>query len=158
MGNYLMEFTISLATLDDVQLLTEHRIRMWIALRPELNTQANQMATLTREWINKMFSEGRLRGFIAKTESGEIAGSGCVWIREEPPRFVGSRLLGPYLMSMFTEEPFRRKGVATLIAKKAIEWCKQQGYPVISLHASEAGAAVYERLGFERSPEMRLWL
>ena len=154
----LAEFEVCLASFDDLELLVRHRVRMWVAIRTELAAQADEMTELTRDWIRKMLLENRLIGFIAKTGGDEVAGSGCIWLREEQPRFVGSWLVEPYLMSMYTEERFRRKGVATLIVKSAIGWCKSQGYAVISLHASDAGAAVYEPLGFERSSEMRLCL
>lgn len=129
---------------------------MWVAIRPELSEQAQEMAVLTRDWVKRMLSENRLIGFIAKAESMQVAGSGCIWLREEQPRFVGSKLQAPYLMSVYTEESFRRKGVASLIVNAAVDWSKTNGYNTISLHGSEAGIPMYERFGFKPTTEMRL--
>ena len=97
-------------------------------------------------------------GFIAQTPDGKVAGSGCVWIREEQPRPTNPRQEIPYLMSVFTEKPYRRKGAARAVVAKALKWCRDQGYERIILHASDAGRPLYESLGFERTYEMRLKL
>ncbi len=152
----MVSFKVSFATESDLDLLVRHRVSMWIAIRPELGVQAQEMSALTRDWIKKMLSEGRLIGFIAKTESEQVAGSGCIWLREQQPRFSDSLLQAPYLMSMYTEEAFRRKGVASLIVQNAIEWSRSHGYSTISLHASGAGIPLYERFGFKLTTEMRL--
>ena len=68
------------------------------------------MEDLTRKWIKTKLSEGKLIGFIAKTQTGEVAGSGCIWLREDAPRPFNPLLEAPYLMSMYTEEGFRRTG------------------------------------------------
>jgi GNAT superfamily N-acetyltransferase len=154
----MVSFKVSFAAASDLDLLVRHRVGMWIAIRPELAAQAREMSVLTRDWIKKMLSEGRLIGFIVKTESDQVAGSGCIWLREQPPRFSDSRLEAPYLMSMYTEEAFRRKGVASLIVQKAIEWSKTHGYSTITLNASEEGIPLYERFGFKMTTEMRLKL
>jgi GNAT superfamily N-acetyltransferase len=59
-------------------------------------------------------------------------------------------------MSMYTEPEFRRKGFATLIVKEAMSWARRNGYARMSLHASKAGRSVYDKLGWERSWEMRV--
>ena len=116
------------------------------------------MKDSTRDWIKKKLTEGKLIGFIVRTTSGQVAGSGCIWLREDAPRISANSLESPYLMSIFTEVGFRRTGVASMIVQCAIDWCKQHGYGRISLHASETGIPVYERFGFKTTTEMRLTL
>ena len=58
-------------------------------------------------------------------------------------------------MSMYTAKRFRRQGVASLIVKGALKWCRKEKYDVIVLHASKKGRSVYESLGFEPSNEMK---
>ncbi len=65
-------------------------------------------------------------------------------------------MLQPYLLSMFTEPRFRRRGVATLVVHAAIDWCKKNKYERLMLHASEMGRKVYANFGFKRTWEMRL--
>ena len=62
----------------------------------------------------------------------------------------------PYLLSMYTEPDFRRRGVASMVVKEAIEWCRRNKHERLMLHASEMGRGVYSKLGFKRTWEMRL--
>ncbi len=114
---------VSFAGAKDIDVLVAHRLNMWRDIHPELGSEVDRSEKPTRDWIGRRLAEGKLVGFIAKTPGGEVAGSGCVWIREEQPRPTNPRQEMRYLMSMYTERAFRRKGVATLIVKKAIEWC-----------------------------------
>jgi len=154
----MVEFKISIATVEDTELLVKHRLSMWNDIRPELRKQAQELEELTRWWIKRKLCEGKLVGFIAKTQSGLVAGSGCIWIREQPPSLMNPRLERPYLMSIYTEEAFRKQGAARLIVQSAIDWCKEHGYSTIALHSSEAGIPLYAALGFKPTSEMRITL
>jgi len=149
---------ISLARLEDVNLLVNHRLRMFEELHPELKTQIRMSKARTTEWIARKLKEGKFIGFIVHTEEGLMAGSGCLWLREQQPRIVTPLLEAPYLMSMFTERCCRRRGVARLIIKCAIAWCRGHGYDGIDLHASVSGKQIYNNFGFETTNEMRLKL
>ena len=105
-----------------------------------------------------MMSRGKLVGLIARAPDGRVAGSGCIWVREEQPRPTNLSLEVPYLMSMYTEKEFRRRGVARAIVKGALKWCRAHEYERVILHASKQGRPLYEGVGFEPSSEMRLRL
>ena len=139
------EFKISIAKTEDSELLVRHRLGMWKDIRPEFTENAKEMEETTRRWIRAKLSEGKIVGFIAKTKEGTVAGSSCIWLRED-------------FMSMYTEEDFRRTGVASMIVQCAIDWSRVHGYKTISLHASEVGIPLYERFGFKQTTEMRLML
>jgi len=128
---------------------------MWLDIHPEFAKQVEKHRKATRSWIRKQLSGGKLVGLIVKAPDGRVAGSGCIWIRDEQPRPTSMRLEVPYLMSMYTEKEFRRRGVAKLIVKGALEWCRKHRYDRLVLHASKLGRPIYESLGFEPSTEMR---
>lgn len=151
-------YKIYFATKNDVDLLVKHRVNMWIEIRPELKSICDKISNITRNWIEKELSNNRLIGFIVKEESGTVAGSGCIWLTEEQPRFIETQQYSPYLISMYTEESFRRKGIASLIVQNAIDWCRTNGYNMINLQASGQGITVYEHFGFKPTKEMRLIL
>ena len=151
-----LQFKVSLADSHDIELLVRHRLGMFNDVFPELKTQVQASEGRNRKWINEKLLDGTLVGFIAKTQEGQVAGSGCLWIREQQPRLVSLSLKAPYLMSVYTEEAFRRKGVARLVVQNAIAWAKENGYDGISLHASETGKLLYESLCFQPTNEMRL--
>lgn len=150
-----MEFNLVYAGPDDVELLVAHRLSLLREVHPELETKIEESEEWTRGWIRKKLAEGALIGFLAKAQDGRVAGSGCIWLREEQPRPTNPRMVAPYLMSMYTAPEFRRKGVARLIVQSALKWCKERGYERVNLHASEAGKPLYESLGFSPTTEMR---
>ena len=154
----MVEFEISVAKVEDTELLVKHRIEMFIDILPEMTKQAQALEIPTRDWIKTKLLESKLIGFIVKTQDSKVAGSGCIWLRNEPPRIFSPDLESPYLMSIYTEKGFRQRGVASIIVKSAINWCKENGFHTISLHASEAGIPIYEAFGFKPTSEMRLRL
>ncbi len=151
-----MQFEVLMATIDDLELLVRHRLRMFDDVFPELIDKVNASEGETRKWIKNKMSADELFGFIAKTPDGKVGGSGCIWMRETQPRPTSSFLREPYLLSMFVENAFRRKGIARLIVQSAIAWAREHGYNSIALHASDAGRPLYKSLGFEQTNEMRL--
>ena len=153
-----MKFNIQYATVRDSELLVKHRLSMWSDILPESAMHVTGTEERTLEWIREKLSSGELVGFIAKTEEGQIAGSGCIWIREQAPLPMSQFLEVPYLMSLYTEREFRRRGVARLIVEVAIAWCRAHGYDRVNLDASEEGKSLYETLGFKPGYGMRLQL
>jgi GNAT superfamily N-acetyltransferase len=129
---------------------------MWRDIHPEFGAQIDDSAALTRRWIKRKLSEHRLIGIIARSKDGRVAGSGCIWLRDEQPRPTDSHQVVPYLMSMYTEKEFRRKGVARSVLKRALKWCRENQFERVVLHASETGKPLYEEFGFLPTNEMRL--
>lgn len=153
-----MGFKIAYARPSDLDLLVEHRLRMWHDIHPEFGTKIEKSRAYTRKWIKGKLSAGELIGFIARAQDGSVAGSGCVWLKEEAPRPSSPLHVTPYLMSMYTETGFRRQGVAREILKMALGWAKNHRHERVSLHASDYGRRLYEEFGFMPTGEMRLAL
>lgn len=150
----MTKFEVSLAKVENTEILVKHRLGMFNDMYPELRKETETSKEQTYEWINQMLSENKLVGFIVRTDAGQAVGSGCLWIKKEQPNPTRSRLEAPYLMSMYTEPGFRKKGVARLIVKTAIAWCKEHGYDRITLHATDMGKPLYEAFGFKATNEM----
>ncbi len=107
-----------------------------------------------RKWVVKKVKEGHLHGYIVFDVHGEVAAGGAVWLREEQPGVGHGARLIPYLMSMYTEPRYRRKGLASMVVQEAVEWARRNGYPGLTLHASKKGRKVYSKLGWTRGWEM----
>ena len=152
------KFNIRYATVKDTELLAHHRLSMWHDIHPEFGVPLPGTEERTRKWIKEKLVEGKLIGLIATAPGGDVAGSGCIWIREQPPLPMTPFLEAPHLMSLFTEVGFRRRGVGRLIAETAIAWCRSHGYDRVNLDASDAGKPLYESLGFKPGFGMRLIL
>ena len=153
-----MGFRITYAGPADLDLLVRHRLSMWHELRPEFRTKIDRSKAYTRRWIKARLASGELIGFVARAPDGRVAGSGCVWLREETPRPNNPLHVVPYLMSMYTEKDFRMQGVAKAIVKRAVKWSREHHHERVVLHASDYGKHLYEEAGFPPTREMRLIL
>ncbi len=145
------------ATLRDLETLIAHRRGMWFDMGYKNNAELEAADKAYRRWAKERLKTGELVGFIVEAK-GQIAGSGCVWLRSRQPKPGNAAGLQPYLISMYTKHPFRRKGVATKIVKEAVRWAKAKHFPRMTLHASDMGRSIYEKLGFKQTWEMKLEL
>ncbi|HXF47897.1 MAG TPA: GNAT family N-acetyltransferase [Verrucomicrobiae bacterium] len=149
---------IRFATLKDIETLVTHRRGMWFDMGYKNKAELDAADKVYRLWAKPRLRSGELIGFIVEV-SGQTAGSGCLWLQPVQPRPGRPGFKGggqPYLLSMYTEHPFRGKGVATKIVKESIRWAKAKGFPRMTLHASDMGRSVYEKLGFKQTWEMKL--
>ena len=142
----------------DIDLLVRHRREMWKDLGVKRKLVLDEADRAYGKWVKSGFKNGILLGWIAETKEGVLAGSGCIWLRPAQPRPNLKAQIQPYLLSMYTEPPFRRNGVASRVVREAIKWCRKNGYSRLALHASRYGRGLYRRNGFTRSWEMRLEL
>jgi GNAT superfamily N-acetyltransferase len=159
-------FQIRFATASDLEVISWHRARMFRdmeELPPELfdSFRAQSLTVLQR-----IFGEGRYVGWLASPKDHRdkiVAGAG-VQLREVPPHpqpnangkidIVGGRQA--IIQNVYTEPEWRRRGLAGLLLETIIAWTSEQGIESVVLHASDEGRAVYERLGFIQTTEMRL--
>jgi GNAT superfamily N-acetyltransferase len=61
-------------------------------------------------------------------------------------------------LNMYVERAHRRKGIAQALMEAMIDWCRDHEFAYVSLHASQQGRGLYEKLGFRPTDEMRLEL
>ncbi len=148
-----MKIRIRLATVRDLPLLAQHRRGMYLDLGTTNDKDLDAHDRVYQRWARVRMRRGEFAGFIAEVNGKPVA-SGCVWLQDRQPKPGLKRVEVPYLLSMFTEHKFRGRGIATRIVKAAHAWCKERGYPRVSLHASKMGRGVYKKLGYERSWEM----
>jgi GNAT superfamily N-acetyltransferase len=158
-------FQIRLATVADLELISWHRARMFQdmgELPPDLfeSFRAQSLETLQR-----MFDRGEYVGSLASPENepGQIVAGAGLQLREVPPHpqtnpngridIVSGRQA--IIQNVFTEPEWRRRGLAALLIERIIDWTREQGIDSLVLHASDEGRALYERLGFIATTEMR---
>lgn len=151
-------FLLREAAVHDVDVLVRHRRGMWEDLGVRNKSVLDEADRAYRRWVKSGFKNERLLGWIAETKEGVVAGSGCIWLRSAQPRPSLKVQIQPYLLSLYTEPLFRRRGVASSIVREAIKWCRRNGYSRLALHASRYGRSLYQKYGFTRSWEMRLKL
>jgi GNAT superfamily N-acetyltransferase len=154
--------TLRLATVDDIPTLISHRRKMFedmAALKGEQRDRAGleamevAYAVLLRDEI----PDGSTRAWVIEV-GGQIAASGALKFTDWLPRPDGSRRGLVYVHSVYTEPARRRQGLARRILMAMIDYCRDNDWPRVSLHASALGRSLYEDLGFKPTNEMRLVL
>ena len=114
-----------------------------IQLRP---TTTEDIETITTHRIQMFIDMGE---HPAQMET--IRESYCEWLRAG--NLEGKRAM---IFNMYAAPGSRRRGIARQIAEALLRIAAQRGIPVVTLHASDEGRPLYERLGFQRTNEMRL--
>ena len=102
----------------------------------------------TLEYMRRALSTGELACWLADV-NGRPAGSAGVVVLRKPPGAVELSGREAYILNVYTLPEHRGRGIATALTERVLEWCEAEGIRKISLHATEGGARIYRRFGFE---------
>ncbi len=149
------KFQIHLASENDIPTMVSHHRKMfeelWLLRRLELHDEKlKEMDVAYTKKLNEELTTGVCCAWIIKENEKAIA-SGAISIVSMVPLPHDSTYKIAYLHSVYTEKGHRNTGLAGMIAKAAIEYCKTKKINRMSLHASEGGRSIYEKFGFEDS-------
>ncbi len=146
------------ALVRDAAYIARCRAAMFVemgTLRPG-SAEEPVIIAATERLLANVLPSGEWTAWIAEVD-GHAVGCGAALLRHSPPRPglpEGGEMA--YLLNFFTDPAFRRRGVASLLVRTCLAWCRARDIVRIELHASHAGRPVYERLGFvPREGEMR---
>ena len=89
-----------------------------------------------------------LIAFVARTE-GRLVAAVYLLIIEKPANPFLPNGLDSEVLSVYTEEPYRGKGICTRLMKNMIAWAKAHHICRIDLVATQDGYPVYKKAGFE---------
>jgi GNAT superfamily N-acetyltransferase len=155
-------FTLRLATVDDIPALVDHRRRMFedmyadgavVRDRAGYDAMDDAYTVLLRYEI----PAGSTRAWVIE-DGSTIAASGALKFTDWLPRPDGQRRGLVYVHSVYTVPEYRRQGLARRLLNAMTDYCRDNGWPRITLHASDMGRGLYEDLGFKPTNEMRLVL
>jgi ribosomal protein S18 acetylase RimI-like enzyme len=149
--------TIRPFTLEQVDTIVRQRSAMFIDMgRDPQATRLNE--PIVREWLLRHMAAGTYLGFEAVGVDGTSAGGVGLAILDmlPPPGILHTRR--GYVYNVYVEPDFRRQGIASLLIQQCLAQCRHMGIGLVSLHASDEGRGVYEKLGFTPTNEMRLIL
>ncbi len=151
---------LRLATVDDIPTLVSHRRRMFedmAVLKGEqlAQTGLDAMDTAYAALLRDEIPAGSTRAWVIEA-GGQVIASGALKFTDWLPRPDGLRRGLVYVHSVYTEPAYRQTGLARRILNAMLDYCRENGWPRISLHASDMGRGLYEQLGFKPTNEMRL--
>jgi GNAT superfamily N-acetyltransferase len=155
------KFRIRRAIIKDADIIAWHRARMFQDMGELSGDAFELLRAKSRVPLMKWLESGDYIGWLASCADrpeSVIAGAG-VQVYSALPRPVRRGRIGDgrqgIIINVFSEPEWRGKGIATMLMKEIINWAKSENLDRLSLHASDEGRAVYERLGFISSNEMR---
>ena len=158
-------FRIRLATSADADTIAWHRARMFQDMGDVPPNLFDSFRAKSRDALNGLFARAEYIGWLASPddEADRIVAGAGVHLRRllphprQPPDGETVVAAGRHasIVNVFTEPEWRRRGLAELLLGEIIEWAKKEGLDELVLHASLEGQALYERLGFVMTSEMR---
>lgn len=162
----MSEFPIRLATSADLDVISDHRAKMFRDMGELSNDLFDSFRARSLAVLRELFAQRKYVGWLAtpRDEPGKIVAGAGAALREVAPH-PQPNANGDYeivsgrqaiIQNVYTEPEWRRRGLAALLINTIIDWTREQGIESVVLHASQQGRAVYERLGFVPTTEMRL--
>jgi GNAT superfamily N-acetyltransferase len=156
-------YAIRSAGPEDLALLVLHRRRMWEEITASEAkfagigpTELDHADRRYSEWLLPKLRRAEVFGAVAESPDLRVAGSGCLWLREEVPRPTRVQDHMPYILSVYTDPAHRRQGLGRRVTSALIDRVAADGYPRVRLNASTLGEPLYRAMGFEPSSERQL--
>ena len=151
-------YTIRRASTDDVATIVAHRRGMFYDMGYHDEAALDSMSAKFQPWALARIDSGEYSGWLVFDAEGSVVAGASLWLMDWPPHMVGVGARRGYILNVYTEREFRRRGLSRCLMEVIVEWCRGNGIDTVILHASSAGRALYESLGFTVTNEMRIML
>ncbi len=147
--------TVRSATLADVPIIIAHRHEMFAEMQRGTPGQLRAMDRAFRPWIERALHSGIYLGWFVADRDRVAAGAGLL-LEDWPATPMDQSARRGYILNVYTHPDYRRRGLARKLMRTILDYCRLHDIRIVSLHASAAGRALYESLGFRPTNEMRL--
>ena len=151
-------FAIRRGSLADAETIMAHRRAMFFDMGYRDAKWLDDMAASFLPWLRPKMESGEYLAWFAVAPDHSIAAGTGLWLMDWPPHMIGGASRRGNILNVYTEAAHRRKGLARRLMNVVLDWCRTERVPVIILHASNEGRALYESLGFKPTNEMRIEL
>lgn len=142
--------TIRRADMKDLEEVINLRLAFLREVKPDAGELEPAVLDSTRQYIAEKLPAGDFLVWLVEEQQQIIGTSGLVFFHR-PPTFSCMSELHAYVLNMYTIPERRGQGVATMLLQHIIDYVKTTPASRITLHASEMGRPIYERLGFVAS-------
>ena len=150
--------TLCRATVDDAPVIIHHRRAMFTDMGHTDTSGLDAMDRAFASYVRRALADGSYRGWLALTSAGHVVAGGGLIVHEWPATPRNTDTQHAYILNMYTEPEYRKRGIARCILNAILDCCRAEGLHSVSLHASEFGRPLYISVGFEPTNEMRLKL
>lgn len=156
-------FQVRRATIVDIPILAGHRAAMFRDMGRLAPEREAALVRATADYFRDALPREEYLAWVAQSVASppETIGGAGVQLRPILPRPRPSDdgiELGPeaIVLNVYVERAWRRRGVGEALMRSVLSALEERGVGRIVLHASDEGRALYERLGFVPTNEMRL--
>lgn len=152
-----MNLTYKKATLDDVEILIRTRIEVLRAANKlSENVDVKEVEKTSREYYRIALQDETHTAYLVFDEE-KVVGTGGVSYFQVMPTYHNPSGKKAYIMNMYTNPQYRRKGIAMKTLGLLVKDAKNRGISAISLEATDMGKPLYEKFGFVKmNDEMEL--
>jgi GNAT superfamily N-acetyltransferase len=151
-------FTIRAGTPADAELVVKHRRAMFSDMGWRDTQWLDGVAAAFLPWVRPRLETGEYRAWFAVAPDGLVAAGAGLWFVDWFPHRPDCGSLRGYLLNVYTEPPYRRRGLARQLVQVTLDSCRERGIDIATLHASDEGRPLYDSLGFKATNEMRIEL
>ena len=152
-----MDLIYKRATSEDIDILTKTRIEVLRAAN-QLSDDID-MSEVEKEPYNyyqKALCDGSHIAYLV-FDGKRFFGAGGVSFFQVMPTYHNPSGNKAYIMNMYTNPAYRRRGIAAKTLDMLINDTKNKGITAISLEATDMGRPLYEKYGFiKMNDEMKL--
>ena len=143
-GDIEMEIRYKKVTEKEIDTFIQMRINQ---LREEGATEDIDLVSALRDYYDRHMADGTFVSWLAMDGEKIIGTSGMSFV-EKPPYFgCPSGRIG-LLSSMFTDQNYRRMGIAKELLSRVIEEARAYGCGTVQITASDMGVKLYTAYGF----------
>ncbi len=149
---------IRIATLADAPAILHHRQAMFTDMHMGTPDSVDEAVELFAPYLERSLQDGTYRAWLAEAADGQVVGGGGLIVHEWPAaaREPRPQIRRAYILNVYTEPGYRGRGIARQVMEAIVDWCRQEGFCSVTLHASVQGRPIYEAMGFKPTNEMRL--
>lgn len=148
-----MQIIYKRAAAEDIEQLTETRIRVLRAankLSPD--TDMSEVERQSYEYYRQALSDGTHIAYLV-FDGSRFVGAGGVSFYRVMPTYHNPSGCKAYIMNMYTDPEYRRRGIARGTLDRLISDARERGITSISLEATEMGRPLYEKYGFVKTED-----
>jgi RimJ/RimL family protein N-acetyltransferase len=157
-------FLVRRAGVGDAPIIAHQRARMFRDMGDISAEVFDDFREASRLWTQRALENGDYIGWLGmpKSNPAEIVAGAGAQLRQVPPHPCRPRREGRFavgrhaiVLNVFTEPEWRRRGAGRLLMEEVLGWARAEKLDRLVLHASDQARALYERLGFVATNEMR---
>lgn len=143
-----MNLTYKKASIEDIALLTETRIEVLRAANKLSDSvDMTEVRNQSYDYYSQTLKSGDHIAYLV-FDQDVFAGAGGISFFRVMPTFHNPTGYKAYLMNMYTNPDYRRKGIAYKTLDLLVTEARQKGITAISLEATAMGRPLYEKYGF----------